>query len=30
MDIVNAVPYVQKFHKHPVTGQPLALKDLIR
>lgn len=30
MDIVNAVPYIQKFHKHPVTGQPLELKDLIR
>ncbi|KAI3424379.1 hypothetical protein D9Q98_009932 [Chlorella vulgaris] len=30
MDIVNAVPYIQKFKKHPVTGQPLQLKDLIR
>jgi len=30
MDIVNAVPYIQKFHKHPVSGQPLELKDLIR
>ena len=30
MDIVNAVPYIQKFHKHPVSGAPLELKDLIR
>jgi peptidyl-prolyl cis-trans isomerase-like protein 2 len=30
MDIVNAVPYVQKFRKHPRTGEPLELKDLIR
>lgn len=30
MDIVNAVPYIQKFHKHPVTGQPLQLKDLTK
>ncbi|KAL4431394.1 hypothetical protein ABPG75_006650 [Micractinium tetrahymenae] len=30
MDIVNAVPYIQKFRKHPVTGEPLELKDLIR
>ncbi|EFN51543.1 hypothetical protein CHLNCDRAFT_49208 [Chlorella variabilis] len=30
MDIVNAVPYIQKFKKHPVTGQPLELKDLVR
>ena len=30
MDIVNAVPYIQKFKKHPVTGAPLALADLIR
>lgn len=29
-DIVHAVPYIQKFHKHPVTGEPLELKDLIR
>lgn len=30
MDIVNAVPYVQKFRKHPRTGEPLELKDLVR
>ena len=30
MDLVNAVPYIQKFHKHPVSGEPLELKDLIR
>lgn len=30
MDIVNAVPYIQKFKKHPVSGAPLALADLIR
>lgn len=29
-DIVNVVPYVQKFGKHPVTGEPLKLGDLIR
>ena len=29
-DIVNVVPYIQKFGKHPVTGQPLKLGDLIR
>jgi len=29
-DIVNIVPYVQKHGKHPVTGQPLKLADLIR
>ena len=28
-DIVNIVNYVQKFHRHPVTGQPLALKDIV-
>jgi peptidyl-prolyl cis-trans isomerase-like 2 len=30
MDIMNAVPYVQKFKKHPVLGTPLSLKDLTR
>lgn len=30
MDIINAVPYIQKHKKHPVTGQPLELKDLVR
>ena len=27
---MNAVPYIQKFKRHPVTGEPLELKDLIR
>ena len=30
MDITNAVPYITKHHTHPVTGEPLALKDLTR
>lgn len=30
MDITHAVPYVQKFKKHPVLGTPLSLKDLTR
>ena len=30
MDIINAVPYITKHKKHPVTGQPLTLKDLIK
>lgn len=30
MDITNAVPYIQKFKKHPVLGTPLSLKDLTR
>lgn len=29
-DIVNAVPYLQKFHRHPVSGEPLEVKDLIQ
>lgn len=29
-DITNIVPYVMKFKKHPVTGEPLALKDVIK
>eukprot|EP00967_Tisochrysis_lutea_P076813 scaffold104044_cov24-Tisochrysis_lutea.AAC.4 len=29
-DVVNIVPYVMKYKRHPVTGQPLALKDLIK
>lgn len=29
-DIVNVVPYIQKFKRHPVTGEPLELKDLVR
>jgi len=28
MDIVNAVPYIQKHATHPVSGQPLSLDDL--
>lgn len=30
MDIVNAVPYIQKHKRHPGSGEPLELKDLIR
>ena len=30
MDIMHAVPYVQKHGKHPVTGEPLELKDLTK
>ncbi|CAI5522378.1 unnamed protein product, partial [Closterium sp. Naga37s-1] len=26
----NIVPYIQKFKRNPVTGKPLALKDLIK
>ena len=29
-DITNIVPYVQKFKKHPVSGEPLQLKDIIQ
>jgi hypothetical protein len=29
-DIVNLVPYIQKFGRHPVTGQPLALRDIVQ
>lgn len=29
-DILNIVPYIQKFGKNPVTGTPLAVKDLIK
>ena len=28
-DIVNIVSYIQKFKRHPVTGEPLALRDII-
>ncbi|KAG1665158.1 hypothetical protein FOA52_005539 [Chlamydomonas sp. UWO 241] len=28
MDVVNAVPYIMKYKRHPVTGQPLHLRDL--
>ena len=29
-DILNVVPYIKKFGKHPVTGQPLAIGDLVK
>ena len=29
-DITNIVPYIQKFRKHPVSGEPLQLKDVIQ
>mmetsp|Transcript_30121 Transcript_30121/g.57842 ORF Transcript_30121/g.57842 Transcript_30121/m.57842 type:complete len:606 (+) Transcript_30121:83-1900(+) len=29
-EIVHIVPYIQKFKKHPVTGAPLAVKDLTK
>ncbi|KAA6418090.1 MAG: peptidyl-prolyl cis-trans isomerase-like 2-like, partial [Trebouxia sp. A1-2] len=29
-DITNIVPYVQKFKKHPVSGEPLQLKDIVQ
>ncbi|BDA49532.1 Peptidyl-prolyl cis-trans isomerase-like 2 [Coccomyxa sp. Obi] len=29
-DITNIVPYVMKFKKHPVTGDPLSLKDVVK
>ena len=28
-DVVNIVTYVQKFKRHPVSGEPLSLKDII-
>ena len=28
-DIVNIVSYIQKFKRHPTTGEPLALRDII-
>jgi|MDSW01.3.fsa_nt_gb peptidyl-prolyl cis-trans isomerase-like 2 len=30
MDIMHAVPYVQKHKKHPVTGEPLELRQLTK
>lgn len=27
-DLINIVPYINKYKRHPVSGQPLALKDL--
>lgn len=29
-DIEHIVPYIRKFHRHPVSGQPLELKDLVK
>lgn len=29
-DITNIVPYVMKFKKHPVSGEPLSLKDVVK
>ncbi|CAL5224657.1 g7376 [Coccomyxa viridis] len=29
-DISNIVPYVMKHKKHPVSGEPLALKDIVK
>ena len=28
-ELLNIVPYLKKFHRHPVTGKPLAATDLI-
>ena len=28
-DVTNIVPYISKFHAHPVSGEPLELSDLI-
>eukprot|EP00884_Botryococcus_braunii_P021935 jgi/Botrbrau1/8425/Bobra.0237s0045.1 len=29
-EVTNIVPYIQRHHRHPVTGEPLELKSLIR
>uniref|UniRef100_A9RWP7 Peptidylprolyl isomerase n=1 Tax=Physcomitrium patens TaxID=3218 RepID=A9RWP7_PHYPA len=29
-DILNIIPYVTKFKRNPVTGKPLAIKDLVK
>ncbi|GMH41521.1 hypothetical protein BSKO_09431 [Bryopsis sp. KO-2023] len=29
-DIVHAMPYIRKFHRHPVSGEPLEVRDLIQ
>lgn len=29
-DILNLVPYIRKYGAHPVSGEPLALKDIIK
>mmetsp|Transcript_5593 Transcript_5593/g.12389 ORF Transcript_5593/g.12389 Transcript_5593/m.12389 type:complete len:652 (+) Transcript_5593:259-2214(+) len=30
MDVVNVVPYVMRYKRHPVTGQAMQLKDLVK
>jgi hypothetical protein len=29
-DITNIVPYIMKYKKHPVSGEPLSLKDVVQ
>ena len=29
-DLSNIVPYIQQFHRHPVTGAELQLKDIVQ
>lgn len=29
-ELINIVPYLKKYHRHPVTGKPLAAGDLIK
>lgn len=29
-ELLNIVPYLKKFHRHPVSGQPLAASDLVK
>lgn len=29
-DLLNIVPYLKKYRRHPVTGEPLAASDLIK
>ena len=28
-EITNILPYIRKFHKHPVSGAPLSIKDIV-
>jgi len=28
-EITNILPYIRKFHKHPVSGEPLGVKDIV-
>lgn len=28
-DVTNIVPYIQKYHSHPVSGEPLEITDLV-